>query len=64
MSKRRQRFLRVRVDHEPNRFSQDCLEKVYEQLDPTTRREAGSANKRAHDKVHRQKTKRASNEQG
>ena len=34
----RQRSLRVRVDYEPNRFSGDCLERIYEQLHPTTSR--------------------------
>jgi len=35
MNKPRQRSLRVRVEHEPNRFSDDCLERIYEQLHPT-----------------------------
>ena len=38
MTKPRQRSLRVRVDHEPNRFSDDCLERIYEQLQPTKSR--------------------------
>jgi hypothetical protein len=38
MNKPRQRSLRVRVEHEPNRFSDECLEKIYEQLHPTKRR--------------------------
>ena len=39
MKKPRQRSLRVRVDYEPNRFSGDCLERIYEQLHPTKSRE-------------------------
>ena len=39
MNKPRQRSLRVRVEHEPNRFSDECLEKIYEQLHPTKSRE-------------------------
>jgi len=39
MKKPRQRSLRVRVEHEPNRFSGDCLERIYEQLHPTKSRE-------------------------
>ena len=39
MNKPRQRSLRVRVEHEPNRFSDDCLERIYEQLHPTKSRE-------------------------
>ncbi len=38
MNKPRQRSLRVRVEHEPNRFSEDCLERIYEQLHPTKSR--------------------------
>jgi hypothetical protein len=38
MSKPRQQPLPVRVEHEPNRFSGDCLEGIYEQLHPTIRR--------------------------
>ena len=38
MKKPRQRSLRVRVEHEPNRFSDDCLERIYEQLHPTKSR--------------------------
>ena len=38
MSKPRQRSLRVRVEHEPNRFSGDCLERIYEQIHPTKSR--------------------------
>ena len=38
MTKPRQRSLRVRVEHEPNRFSDDCLERIYEQLHPTKSR--------------------------
>ncbi len=40
MNKPRQRSLRVRVEHEPNRFSDECLERIYEQLHPTKSREA------------------------
>ena len=39
MNKPRQRSLRVRVEHEPNRYSGDCLERIYEQLHPTKSRE-------------------------
>ena len=38
MNKPRQRSLRIRVEHEPNRFSDDCLERIYEQLHPTKSR--------------------------
>ena len=38
MNKPRQRSLRVRVEYEPNRFSDDCLERIYEQLHPTKSR--------------------------
>lgn len=38
MNKPRQRSLRVRVEHEPNRFADDCLERIYEQLHPTKSR--------------------------
>jgi hypothetical protein len=39
MNKPRQQPLRVRVEHEPNRFSSDCLGRIYEQLHPTKSRE-------------------------
>ena len=39
MNNPRQRSLRVRVEHEPNRFSDDCLESIYEQLHPTISRQ-------------------------
>ena len=39
MNKPRQRSLRVRIEHEPNRSSDDCLERIYEQLHPTKSRE-------------------------
>ncbi len=38
MTKPRQRSLRIRVEHEPNRFSDDSLERIYEQLHPTKSR--------------------------
>ena len=38
MTKPRQQPLHVRVEHEPNRFSGDCLEAIYEQLHPTKSR--------------------------
>ena len=38
MNKPRQQPLRVRVEHEPNRFSGDSLEAIYEQLHPTKSR--------------------------
>ena len=49
MNKPRQRSLRVRVEHEPNRFSDDCLERIYEQLHPTKSRKvtADKDNKRS-----------------
>jgi hypothetical protein len=37
-NKSRQRPLGIRVEYEPNRFSGDCLEKIYEQLHPTESR--------------------------
>ena len=39
MNKPRQRSLCIRVEHEPNRFSDDCLERIYEQLHSTKSRE-------------------------
>jgi len=39
MNKPLQRSLRVRIEHEPNRFSDGCLERIYEQLYPTKSRE-------------------------
>ena len=38
MTKPRQQPLPVRVEHEPSRFSGDCLERIYEQLHPTKSR--------------------------
>lgn len=38
MNKPCRRPLRIRVEHEPNRFSDDCLERIYEQLHPTKSR--------------------------
>jgi hypothetical protein len=38
MNKPRQQPLRVRVEHEPNRFSDDCLDAIYEQLHSTISR--------------------------
>lgn len=36
MSKRkRSKQLKVRVEYEPNRFSQDCLQQVYGHFSPT-----------------------------
>ena len=40
MKKPRQRSMRVRVEYEPNRFSGECLEKIYEQLHPIKSRAA------------------------
>jgi hypothetical protein len=38
MNKPRQQPLRVRVEHEPSCFSDDCLERIYQQLHPTKSR--------------------------
>jgi len=46
MKNSHQRLLRVRIDYEPNRYSNDCLKKIYEQLTPTTSREVKSATRR------------------
>ncbi len=42
MNKSRQRALRIRVEHEPNRFSDDCLERIYEELHPAKSRKVTS----------------------
>ncbi len=57
MNHPRQRSLRVRVEHEPNRFSDDCLEKIYEQLQPTTSRKVTPAKNHKRDEVELQKDK-------
>ena len=55
MNKPRQRSLRVRVEYEPNRFSDDCLGRIYEQLHPTKSRKVTPDNKQ--DEVEPQKDK-------
>lgn len=60
MNKPRQRSLRVRVEHEPNRFSDDCLERIYEQLHPTKSRKVTPDNKRG--EAEPENCKGASNE--
>jgi len=56
MNKPRQRSLRVRVEYEPNRFSDDCLERIYEQLHPTKSRKVRPDNNKQ-DEVEPQKDK-------
>lgn len=58
MNKPRQRSLRVRVEHEPNRFSNECLERIYEQLHPTKSREVTPDNNNKQGEVEPQKDKR------
>jgi hypothetical protein len=55
MTKPRQRSLHVRVEHEPNRFSYDCLERIYEQLHPTKSRKAIPDNTNEQGEVEPQK---------
>jgi len=57
MTKPRQRSLRVRVEHEPNRFSDDCLETIYEQLHPTKSRKVTPDNTNEQGEVEPQKGK-------
>mgnify|MGYP000376218915 CR=1 FL=1 len=57
MNKPRQRSLRVRVEHEPNRFSDDCLARIYEQLHPTKSREVTPDNNHKQGEVEPQKGK-------
>jgi len=57
MNKSRQRSLRIRVEHEPNRFSGDCLERIYEQLLPTKSRKVTSDKSYKQGEVERQKGK-------
>ena len=57
MNKPRQRSLRVRVECEPNRFSDECLEKIYEQLHPTRSRAVPSDKDNKQGKVEPQKGK-------
>lgn len=57
MNKPRQRSLRVRVEYEPNRFSDDCLERIYEQIHPTKSRKVTPDNNNKQDKVEPQKDK-------
>lgn len=55
MNKPRQRSLRIRVEHEPNRYSGDCLERIYEQLHPTKSREVAPAKNNKQGEVEPQK---------
>ena len=57
MNKPRQRSLRVRVEYEPNRFSDDCLERIYEQLHPTIRRKVSPDKNNKQGEVELQKGK-------
>ncbi len=57
MNKPRQRSLRVRVEYEPNRFSDDCLERIYEQLHPTKSRKVTPDKNNKQDEVEPQKDK-------
>lgn len=57
MNKPHQRSLRVRVEHEPNRYSDDCLERIYEQLHPTKSREVTPAKNNKQGEVGPQKDK-------
>ncbi len=57
MNKPRQRSLRVRVEHEPNRFSDDCLERIYEQLHPTKSRKVTPDKSNKQDEVEPQNGK-------
>ena len=57
MNKPRQRSLRVRVEHEPNRFSDDCLERIYEQLHPTKSRKVTPDKNNKQGEVELQKSK-------
>lgn len=57
MTKPRQRSLRVRVEHEPSRFSGDCLESIYEQLHPTKSRKVTSDKNNKQGEVEPQKSK-------
>ncbi|MGB5180301.1 MAG: hypothetical protein WBP44_16420 [Gammaproteobacteria bacterium] len=57
MNKPRQRSLRVRVEYEPNRFSDDCLERIYEQLHPTKSRKVTPDKNNKQGEVELQKSK-------
>ena len=57
MNNPRQRPLRVRVEHEPNRFSDDCLERIYEQLHPTKSRKVTPDENNKQGEVEPQKVK-------
>ena len=57
MNKPRQRSLRVRVEHEPNRFSDECLERIYEQLHPIKSREVTPDNNNKQGEVEPHKGK-------
>jgi len=58
MNKSRQRSLRIRVEHEPNRFSDDCLERIYEELHPTKSRKVTPDKSNKQGEVELQKGKR------
>jgi hypothetical protein len=62
MSKPRQRSLRVRVEHEPNRFSDDCLGRIYEQLHSTKSRKVMPDKSNNRGEVEPENRKGASNE--
>lgn len=62
MNKPHQRSLRIRVEHEPNRFSDDCLERIYEQLHPTKSRKVTPDKNDKHGEVEPEKRKGARNE--
>jgi hypothetical protein len=57
MNKPRQQPLHVRVEHEPNRFSGDCLEAIYEQLHPTISRQVTPDKSNKQGEVEPQKEK-------
>lgn len=57
MNKPRQPPLRVRVEHEPHRFSGDCLERIYEQLHPTKSRRQTADKDNKHREAEPQKGK-------
>lgn len=47
----RKRPLSIRVEYEPNRFSKDCLEKIYAQLNPTKSSKASEVKDDNHDET-------------
>jgi hypothetical protein len=58
MNKPRQQPWRVRIEHEPNRFSSDCLERIYEQLHPTKSRKVTADKDSKQSETEPQKSKR------